>query len=109
MKILLLICLFTSIHAIEISKCEQSAIQAKSDLNKGKVNFMIQGGIVSIYKEGQEFFEQKYKVKYFDLGCIAPANLCIEHYNAEVAKYLDLKYGKKWRKEVRADFSLPIL
>ena len=108
MKILLLICLFTSIHAIEISKCEQNAIQAQSDLNKGKVNFMIQGGIVSTYIRGQEIFEQKYNVKYIDLGCLAPINLCIEHYNAEVAKYLDLKYGKKWLKEVRVDVSLPI-
>ena len=69
---------------------------------------MIQGGIISIYIEGQEVFEQKYKVKYFDLGCVASINLCIEHYNAEVAKYLDLKYIKNWRKEVRFDVSLPI-
>lgn len=87
----------------EAGKCEKSSLLAKIDIKKEKICFMLQGGIAPIYKPGQEVFEKKYKVTYLDLGCVVPTTLCIEHYNAEVAKYLDLKYGKQWRKEVRKD------
>ena len=115
MKAQLLILIFfiavvnTQLFAVENnpSKCERSKIQAGADIRNKKIYFMLQGGIAPIYVAGQEAFEQKYKVSYFDLGCVVPANLCIEHYNAEVGKYLDKTYGKKWRKEVRKDVSLP--
>ncbi len=83
--------------------CEKSRIEARNDLKNKKVCFVIQGGIAPIYVVGQEAFEKKYKVSYFDLGCLMPSTLCIEHYNEEVAKYLDQIYGKSWRKEVRKD------
>lgn len=89
--------------AIEIPKCKHSAMQAQTDIKNKKVYVMLQGGIAPIHVIGQEVFERKYNVSYFDLGCVVPANLCIEHYNAEVGKYLDKIYGKKWRKEVRVD------
>ncbi len=88
---------------LDRDKCEESKTQAKTDLKNGKISFMLQGGIAPIYVKGQEVFEKKYKLSYLDLGCMVPANLCLEHYNAEVAKYLDQKYGKVWRKEVRKD------
>ncbi len=83
--------------------CEKSKIEARTDLKNNKVCFILQGGIAPVYRVGQEVFEKKYKVSYFDLGCLMPSNLFIEHYNAEVAKHLDQKYGKRWRKEVRND------
>lgn len=85
------------------TKCKESKGQAQSDLKKNKIHFMLQGGFAPVHIAGQEIFEEKYHIKYFDLGCVVPNDLCIAHYNAEVAKYLDKTYGKSWRKEVRKD------
>lgn len=104
---ILLLCVFflTNVEGRTIvdAKCENSKVKAKTDLKKGRVNFLILGGIVSTRVKGQEVFEQKYKLKYLDFGCMVPNDICIEDYNATVAKYLDQTFGKQWRKEVRKD------
>lgn len=92
-------------HAVTPTKCEASKMIAKNDIKKGKINFLIQGGIVSTYVKGQNVFEQKYKLKYFDFGCVVPKEICIADYNAVVGQYLDQKFGKNWRKEVRKDIN----
>ncbi|WP_145855346.1 FEKKY domain-containing protein [Pedobacter suwonensis] len=80
----------------------ESIKQANADIKNGKIKFLIQGGIVSTRK-GQELFEQKYGVVYQDLGCVGPSAIRIEDYNKVVASFMDKKYGKAWRKEVRKD------
>lgn len=85
------------------TKCNGSKEKAVLDIRKGKINFLVQGGIVSRYVKGQELFERKYQLKYLDFGCVIPKDLCLDVYNAEIAKYLDKKYGSSWRKEVRKD------
>ncbi len=104
---ILMLCFFflTNVEgkAAADNRCENSKTKAKADLQKGKVNFLILGGVVSTHVKGQEVFEQKYKLKYFDFGCVMPNDICIEDYNATVAKYLDQTFGKQWRKEVRKD------
>ena len=76
---------------------------AASDLKKGSVKFLIRGGIVSTHVKGQEIFEEKYGIKYYDFGCVMPSNISIEDYNKVVASYMDRKYGKGWRQSVRQD------
>ena len=76
---------------------------AQKDLRKGNIKFLLQGGIVSTYKKGQEVFEKKYKIKYSDLGCVMPNNLSIADYNKTVALYMDKKFGLGWRVDVRKD------
>jgi hypothetical protein len=76
---------------------------AKDDIKKGYVNFLIHGGIAPKYFKNQNVFEEKYKVKYRDFGCVMPANVSITDYNNVVAQYLDKKFGLKWRSEVRKD------
>lgn len=76
---------------------------AQRDINKGNIKFIIQSGIVSGYKKGQQLFEKKYKIKYSDLGCVIPKNLSIVDYNKTVAIYMDKKYGLGWRVDVRKD------
>jgi hypothetical protein len=87
----------------ESGTCVASKAEAQADLKKGKAQLMLQGGFAPVHIAGQELFERKYNLSYFDLGCVVPSSLCIAHYNAEVAKFLDKKYGKAWRKEVRKD------
>ena len=77
--------------------------QANADIKKGKLKFLIQGGIVATRVKGQEIFEQKYGVVYYDFGCVGPSNIRIDAYNKVVGNFMDRKYGKCWRKEVRKD------
>jgi hypothetical protein len=89
--------------AADTATCVNSKAEAQRDLKQGKAQLMLQGGFAPVHIAGQELFERKYHLSYFDLGCVVSSNLCIAHYNAEVAKFLDKKYGKAWRKEVRKD------
>ena len=76
---------------------------AKSDINKGVFCLFVQGGIAPIvYKEDLEF-EKKYNVNISDFGCTGVNEKISSAYNQEVFKFLDKKYGKKWRKELRKD------
>lgn len=76
---------------------------AKADLMEGRVKFLLRGGIVSTYVKGQEIFEKKYGIAYSEFGCVMPVNISINDYNKVVASFMDRKYGKVWRKEVRSD------
>ena len=76
---------------------------AQTDIRKGNIKFLLQGGIVSTYKKGQEVFEKKYKLKYSDMGCVIPNNLSIADYNKTIALYMDKKFGIGWRVGVRRD------
>lgn len=79
---------------------------AQSDIEKGNVKFLIMGGFASKHYEGDKPFEKKYKIKYYQFGCVLPESISIADYNKVVANYLDGKYGKGWRKEVRKDVVL---
>lgn len=81
----------------------ESIKQANADIKNGKLKFLIQGGIAATRVKGQELFEQKYGVVYYDFGCVGPSAIRIEDYNKVVASFMDKKYGKGWRKEVRKD------
>ncbi len=55
----------------------------------------------SLYR--QEILEKKYHFKYNSLGCMVYLVGCAKLYNDAIFKYLDSKYGKKWRTEIRND------
>ena len=76
---------------------------ANTDLKNGTIKFLIRGGIVSTYVKGQEAFEKKYGIAYSGFGCVMPVNISINDYNKVVASFMDRKYGKDWRNEVRKD------
>ncbi|MBI9060633.1 MAG: carboxypeptidase regulatory-like domain-containing protein [Marinilabiliaceae bacterium] len=93
----------TVLNLLVVSNCEVNEEKAKQDLTENKPRLLISGGITPIVYSKQYAFEKKYGVKYFDFGCSAPATECILSYNQYVFEYLDTKYGKKWRQEVRND------
>lgn len=106
--ILLLVC-FTMLHlsaqivkTIDSAKVHSTKL-ANVDLKNGSVKFLIRGGIVSSYVKGQEVFEAKYGIAYYSFGCVMPVNISINDYNKVVASFMDRKYGRDWRKEVRSD------
>lgn len=94
---------FATAKNADPANCSESKQMAIEDIKKGKINFLIQGGFAPVHYEGQEVFEKKYEVRYFQFGCVVPANICLDTYNREVAKHLDKQYGKIWRREVRKD------
>lgn len=49
-------------------------------------------------------FESKYQVHYYIVGDFLPSSVAqMTSYNLVVADYLDRRYGKKWRAELRSD------
>jgi len=86
-----------------VSNCDINYEIAELDIKKGFPKLLILGGIVPIIELTQKQFEEKYGVKYFDFGCNTPAVECAIEYNKRVFQFLDIRFGKGWRSEVRKD------
>ena len=65
-------------------------------LKKNTPKVVIVGGIVRAIKPGDTKFAKKYKIQFIDTGCIV-------EFNKVTFAFLDRKYGKKWRKQIRKD------
>ena len=85
------------------SECSINGDIAQRDISEHKPRLLIIGGIAPVWYESDPEFQEKYGVTYFDFGCISPGSECASQYNNVIFKYLDQKYGKSWRKEVRKD------
>lgn len=84
------------------------AISAKmnfeEDLKNNKVTIYLRGGIVSVIKEEDLLFEEKYGIGYHDFGCLAMGDFeYYKMYNHQVFAYLSKKFGEDWKKEVNAN------
>ncbi|MCF7567284.1 carboxypeptidase-like regulatory domain-containing protein [Sabulilitoribacter arenilitoris] len=80
-----------------------NAKTALEDIKKGKIQFLLSGGIAPVIYSSDKNFTLKYGVSFYEFGCEAISNESLKKYNAVIAEYLDKKIGKKWRKEVRDD------
>ncbi|MBT2560631.1 hypothetical protein J7E50_07270 [Pedobacter sp. ISL-68] len=112
MKKLIPIFMFLCFAAVQLNAKAKIAVDsakvysiklANDDLKNGRVKFLIQGGFAPVYYKGQEIFEKKYNISYYEFGCVMPSDISIKHYNKVVAAFMDRKFGKDWRKEVRKD------
>ena len=89
------------------AECSINGKKAIEDLKAGNAKLYLIGGIVPVANsDSDNKFEEKYGIKYFDFGCEPSIHECIMEYNQIVAKYLDQKYGVKWRKKSRTDIIL---
>jgi hypothetical protein len=88
---------------ISLNVCEVDASQALADIKNGKPKLLLIGGIAPVYYQGQEVFEKKFHINYYEYGCMSPETQCVIEYNKVMFKYLDQTYNKRWRKEVRKD------
>ena len=91
------------------SKGEQIAkfIDSKSkqmfenDLQKKAIKLYLLGGMVSVVRENDKPFEEKYKITYHDFGCVVPANLDLYiAYNRLVFAHLESDFKDDWKNEV---------
>lgn len=77
---------------------------ARRDILNDSILLLLPGGLVTRAITDEDFkFEEKYNVKFLSRGCIRFGEDNEAEYNKFMFKYLDEKYGKKWRKEVRKD------
>ncbi|RZA00621.1 MAG: carboxypeptidase regulatory-like domain-containing protein [Sphingobacteriaceae bacterium] len=88
---------------ITVNGCEVNSEVAQEDIKNNTLKLLLAGGIAPVYYEGQEKFEKKFNINYYEYGCTPPEMKCLRGYNKETFKHLDKKYGKRWRKEVRPD------
>lgn len=89
---------------IKVANCDINDTTAKHDIKKGKIQLLLVGGIVPIRFNNQNDFEKKYSIKYLDYGDQIPASLeCLALYNRTIFEYLDSRFGKSWRLEIRPD------
>ncbi len=78
--------------------------KAKEDIKNNKPKLFLLGSFAPIYYPGQENFENKYGIKYYELGDdLNDPPICYKSYNKIIFGYLDEVFGNAWRKEVRKD------
>lgn len=84
--------------------CDFNEKQALLDIENNEPRLLLTSGFFSIPPtENSASFERKYGVRYLDTGCQRILNSCSKEYNTIIFQYLDLKFGKYWRTEVRED------
>ncbi|MHA6249116.1 FEKKY domain-containing protein [Pontibacter sp. CAU 1760] len=93
----------TGINLLARTNCVVNQDVAYRDIKYQRPRLLLVGGIAPVVYANQQKFEQRYDVAYHDFGCVAPNEKCIALYNKVVFEYLDKRYGRKWRKEVRKD------
>ncbi|MFD0991029.1 hypothetical protein ACFQ1R_13050 [Mariniflexile jejuense] len=83
--------------------CEINKQIAESDLKNENPKLILIGGIAPIVDFEDGKFANKYGIQFYDYGCTPPPLECVYQYNNVIFEYLDNKFGKKWREEVRQD------
>lgn len=77
---------------------------ALTDIKAETIFLLLPGGLVGTKINATDtLFENKYKLKYISRGCIRFSSDNEREYNSAIFNYLDKKYGRTWRKEVRPD------
>ncbi|MHA3788064.1 FEKKY domain-containing protein [Flavobacterium hauense] len=76
-----------------------------NDLKKNIVTLYQLGGFAPKAKTQIDLdFQLKYKIRYYDFGCLAPVNISFyEDYNLIALNYLTEKFGRDTIKDVRKD------
>ena len=92
-----------NLNLLLFTDCELNKNVALKDIKENKPRLLIIGGIAPTIDLDQHLFEEKYGIKYDDYGDVPPPQECLEQYNREIFGYLDKKYGKSWRNEIRQD------
>lgn len=89
---------------LKFATTKSEAIElAKFDIEKGTPFILLQSGIAPVVYATDSVFENKFKVYYYEQGCVGPDYELMKEYNYVIFKYLADTYGKKWRSEIRKD------
>ncbi|AUC15797.1 hypothetical protein BTO06_11840 [Tenacibaculum sp. SZ-18] len=93
-------------HTVKVDfKSDFNIEGAKKAIKKEKIRILFPGGfggMPDFDNEKDIAFQKKYSVEFFSQGCIRMGeDENEEEYNQTIFAYLDKKYGKKWRNEIR--------
>lgn len=80
--------------------------RAQRDIDSNTIHILFPGGFLGIpdFNNPKDTdFQDKYHVTFFAQGCIRSGLDNEDEYNRHIFKYLDKKYGKQWRAEIRDD------
>ncbi|MFZ1800390.1 MAG: carboxypeptidase-like regulatory domain-containing protein [Chitinophagaceae bacterium] len=81
-----------------------SAGKALKDIKENKALLLLYGSIAPVIGPADKEFKKKFGVAYMIFGDDETVREeCKKLYNKVVFDYLDKKFGKKWREEVRKD------
>ena len=84
--------------------CEYNGVVAKRDIQNNEVKLIcVMGFTGKPFSKKEKRLEKKYNLTYIIFGCTEITLECFEQYNQTTAKYLDNKYGTKWRSKIRKD------
>jgi hypothetical protein len=92
-----------NLRLVAIASCNVNQDVARQDIEQAKPRLLLASGIAPQVYSNQEDFSKKYQVTYYDFGCDIPNRQCLIRYNQLIFKYLDNKYSRRWRSEVRKD------
>lgn len=83
--------------------CNEYNIEsAKRDIKENKLLLLFNGTISDFPKSKEdEAFEKKYNIAYVNFFDTPQWTDCMRLYNREIGRFLDEKFGKSWRKEVK--------
>lgn len=95
-------------HTVKVEfKSEFNIEGAKKAIKEGNIRILFQGGFGGMPDFDNEIdiaFQKKYSVEFFSQGCIRMGeDENEEEFNQTIFTYLDKKYGKQWRNEIRND------
>ena len=89
-------------HAQIIPETPQTKFE--QDIKYNRVSLYILGGITASVYKGDAEFQQKYKITFYDFGCLAPSNIDFyKEYNKIVFEHLNKQYDTEWQDEIRKD------
>ncbi len=75
--------------------------KAKRDIGENKITLLYNGAVYDTLTTADLAFQKKYNIQYIHF-IDAPMWLdCIRIYNSTIANYLDSKFGKNWRNDVK--------
>lgn len=75
---------------------------ARQDIAQKTPVLYLQGGFAGIaFTAADKKFEQKFHVKYVDLGCVGPDSKITGAYNTIIFTQLSKDFGKSWQNEIR--------
>jgi hypothetical protein len=80
--------------------CPHDSVTALADIARGKPQLIYNGGLAPLaHAQGDFAFEKRYGVQIVMLGDGEPElNQCLDRNNRVVLRFLDRRYGKKWRR-----------
>lgn len=109
-NIFLLVITFVTLNANSQGVCEggdngKLSLKMKfdKDVTNGNVRLYILGGFVPAVTEADRKFEEKYKIRFHDFGCIPPPLDYYKEYNVLAFSYLKENYGDGWQEEIRTN------